>query len=168
VAVRIAAAAIGIVFGAVLCWSGMSDPNVIREALLLERAYLFLFFGSAVLVATFGTELLRRYRLRAVLGGAPLAWSRQRPARRHIAGSLLFGVGWGVADACPGPIATQIGQAIPWAAFTLVGLLAGVVLFLRTDGIGETEPAVDAVPRSPSTPTRRNDDRSPAVPVAAR
>ncbi len=140
---RLAAAAlVGIVFGATLCWSGMSDPDVIREALLLERSYLFLFFASAVLVATVGTELLRRRGARALLGDVPVAWSRERPARRHVVGSLLFGVGWGVADACPGPIATQIGQGIPWAAFTLAGLVLGVILFLRAGGT-ETEPAAD-------------------------
>ena len=55
-----AGAAIGVVFGVVLSWSGMSSPDVIRGALLLEQSYLFLFFASAVLVATAGTELLRR------------------------------------------------------------------------------------------------------------
>lgn len=162
-AVRISAAAIGIVFGVVLCWSGMSNPDVIREALLLERSYLFLFFASAVLVAALGTELLRRRPRRAVLAEAPVAWSRQRPARRHVVGSLLFGVGWGVADACPGPIATQAGQLIPWAAFTLAGLVVGVVLFLRFAETGETEPAVDAAP-SPPSPTG---DRRAAVSAAA-
>jgi uncharacterized protein len=145
VRVRVAAALVGIVFGVTLCWSGMSDPDVIRQALLFERAYLFLFFASAVAVATAGTALLRRSRARTLLGGAPLAFSRERPARRHVLGSLLFGVGWGIADACPGPIATQIGQAIPWALCTLAGLVLGVALFLRTR-VGETEPAADAGP----------------------
>lgn len=145
---KAAALAVGIVFGATLCWSGMSNPDVIRRALLLERAYLFLFFAAAVAVATVGTELLRRGHRRALFGDVPLTFSRQRPAPRHILGSLLFGVGWGVADACPGPIATQIGQAMPWAVCTLAGLVLGVALFLRTK-VGETEPPVDASP-SPS------------------
>ena len=37
---------------------------------------------------------------------------------------LLFGLGWGIADACPGPIATQIGQGVPWAVFTFAGMSA--------------------------------------------
>jgi uncharacterized membrane protein YedE/YeeE len=150
-AARVAAAIVGIVFGVILCWSGMSNPDVIREALLLERAYLFLFFASAVLVAAVGAALLQRRPRRALLNDAPLVWSRERPACRHVVGSLLFGLGWGIADACPGPIATQVGQAMPWAAITLVGLLAGVVLFLRHAGTGETEPAVDRAP-SPASP----------------
>src|SRR5919202_5728214 len=104
-----AGALIGVVFGVTLGWSGMSDPSVIRQALLFERAYLFLMFASAVLVAVVGLEILRRRQPRALLTGAPVTCARERPRRRHVVGSVLFGLGWGLADACPGPIATQVG-----------------------------------------------------------
>lgn len=140
---RLAALAVGVVFGLVLCWSRMADPDVIRSALLLEQSYLYLFFASAVVVAALGGELVRRRR-RALLADVPVGWSRQRPQRRHFVGALVFGVGWAVADACPGPIATQVGQAIPWALATLGGVVLGIVLFQR-GGTGETEPALDEV-----------------------
>ena len=131
---------IGVVFGVVLCWSGMMSPVVIREALLFEDSYLFLFFGAAVVTATVGQLALRRLARTALLVDAPISWRAERPERRHIAGSAIFGLGWGVAAACPGPIATQIGQGIWWAVFTLAGLIIGVRLFLRRSQIGETEP----------------------------
>ena len=46
-------------------------------------------------------------------------------------GSLMFGVGWGVADACPGPIATQVGQGVLWSLFTITGVVGGIVLAQR-------------------------------------
>jgi uncharacterized membrane protein YedE/YeeE len=142
---RLAATAIGVVFGITLCWSGMSNPSVIREALLFQRAYLFLMFASAVLVAIVGQQVLRRRGARALLTGAPLTFARERPGRRHLIGSVLFGLGWGIADACPGPIAAQVGQGVPWALFTIAGVFAGVYVFLRR-GTPETEPAADATP----------------------
>ena len=63
--------------------------------------------------AAIGLRLLRRERR--------VSWTTERPERRHIVGSLVFGVGWGVSDACPGPIATQIGQGIGWGLWTLAG-----------------------------------------------
>jgi uncharacterized membrane protein YedE/YeeE len=142
--VRVAGLVIGVVFGVVLCWSGMSDPDVIRGALLLEQSYLFLFFASAVVTSAIGLQLVRRYQRRALLTGGPVGWTPEKPARRHIVGSLIFGLGWGVSCACPGPIATQIGQGIPWAVFTLTGALGGVYLYLRREQ-PETEPACDPV-----------------------
>jgi uncharacterized protein len=139
---RVAGAAIGVMFGMTLCWSGMSSPVVIREALLLQESYLFLFFLSAVVTAAVGLWLLRLRERRALLVDAPITWTPERPARHHVLGSLLFGVGWGVADACPGPIATQVGQGVPWALLTLGGAAAGVYLYLRRGRV-ETEPAVE-------------------------
>lgn len=139
---RFAGLGVGVLFGVVLSWSGMTSPDVIRQALLFERSYLFLFFASAVLVATVGLALLRRANARALLTGARTSWTPERPARRHILGSLLFGLGWGIADACPGPIATQIGQGIAWGLCTLVGVVIGVYVFLRRSET-ETEPATD-------------------------
>ena len=45
---------VGVVFGVTLSWTGMSSPEVLREALLLDNAYLYLFFASAVATSTLG------------------------------------------------------------------------------------------------------------------
>lgn len=128
----------------------MTSPNVIRQALLFERSYLFLFFASAVLVAAAGLAVLRRLQPRALLADAVVSWVPERPARRHLLGALVFGLGWGVADACPGPIATQVGQGIAWGLFTLAGVVIGVYLFLRQRE-PETEPATDPPAPAPAT-----------------
>jgi len=130
------ALAIGLVFGLVLCWSGMSSPDVIRDGLLFKDSYLYFMFASAVLTAAVGLQVLKRLR------GA--SWTPERPERRHVTGAALFGLGWGIANVCPGPIATQVGMGIGWGYVTCVGAVAGVYLFLRR-GQTETEPARDAV-----------------------
>jgi uncharacterized membrane protein YedE/YeeE len=133
---------VGIPFGVILSWSGMSSPVVVRQALLLQRPYLFLFFASAVAVASTGMMVLRGLRARALLTRERIDWPPKPLERRHITGSILFGVGWGIADACPGPIATQVGQGIIWGVWTLIGLLIGVYLFVRRDE-PDTEPATE-------------------------
>jgi uncharacterized membrane protein YedE/YeeE len=135
---RAAAALIGVVFGAALSWTGMTSPVVLRQGLLFQRAYLFLFFAAAVTTAFVGLRLLRALRARALLTGERVTWDRVRPERRHLVGSVIFGIGWAVADACPGPIATQLGQGIPWSLCTIAGLLIGIRLFLVRDGLART------------------------------
>src|ERR687884_555725 len=98
----LAAGVIGAVFGATLSWTGMSSPDVIRQGLLFERSYLFLFFAAAVATSFLGLRILRALRPRALLTGERVEWSVDRPQRRHVVGSVIFGVGWAVADACPG------------------------------------------------------------------
>jgi hypothetical protein len=162
---RFAGLGIGLVFGVVLSWSGMTSPVVIRGALLFEHAYLFLFFASAVLTATVGCWLLRRLGVRALIGGEPIGWDPQPPARRHIVGSVVFGIGWGISDACPGPIATQLGQGAWWGLWTLAGVVLGIAVFLRGP-LGETEPALEPRAAAPVSGSRRSPDRrSPTAPA---
>lgn len=149
---RAAGLGIGIVFGVVLAWSGMTSPVIIRQALLFQRGYLFLFFASAVLVAATGVSIVSRLRLRALFTGATVTVNREMPRRRHIVGSLIFGLGWAISDACPGPIATQIGQGIGWAVFTLTGVVIGVYVYLKREQ-PETEPPTDSIRAVPEAVT---------------
>jgi uncharacterized membrane protein YedE/YeeE len=146
---RVAGALIGLVFGFVVVWSGMISPNVIRGALLFENSYLFLFFAAAVGTAALGLALVRRRSPRALLTGAPVRWTRDHVERRHVAGALLFGTGWGIANVCPAPIAAQLGQGMAWALPVATGVVIGVALHLRRNRT-ETEPAADD-PAEPAT-----------------
>ena len=130
-AAKAAGAVVGVVFGVTLSWTGMTSPDVIRDALLFHDAYLFLMFAAGVVTALLGQRLLVRRRARALIGGEPVCWTPESPGRRHVVGSLLFGAGWGLANACPGPILTQIGQGIWWSIPILAGLVGGVLLFER-------------------------------------
>jgi len=130
--VRRAAALVGVAFGFLLSWGQATSPDRIREMLLLEDPYLYLMLGSGVLVASAGVRLLRRARAHALVTGEPVAWETLRPERRHVVGSVMFGAGWAVSDACPGPIAAQLGQGVAWSLFTLAGVVIGIGLYLRT------------------------------------
>ena len=142
----VAGTLLGVLFGATLSWSGMTSPVIIRQALLFQDSYLYLMFASAVATAWLGLWILRRRERRALLAPTKLTWPRDRIERRHIVGSLIFGLGWGISDACPGPVATQVGQGIGWGVITLAGITLGVYAYLRR-GARETEPAGQPVPQ---------------------
>jgi hypothetical protein len=69
-----AAVALGVGFGFILAWSGMTDPDLIRRMLLLEDAYFFLVMCSSMAVAFTGLRLLRARRARGLLTGKTLSW----------------------------------------------------------------------------------------------
>jgi uncharacterized membrane protein YedE/YeeE len=155
---RVAGLVIGIVFGVGLSWSGMTSPEVVRQGLLFQSSYLFLFFFAAVTTAFIGLRILRKRAPRALLTGERVEWETVKPERRHVVGSLVFGIGWGVSCACPGPIATQIGQGIVWGIPLTVGVVAGILLFRRLPVQAEADHA--------RTPARKV-SRSPVAADAA-
>jgi uncharacterized membrane protein YedE/YeeE len=118
----------GAAFGFIMGWAHLADPVVIREMLLLKHADVFLFMGSAVAVAGLGHWLLRRLGARSLVSGERLEWSRERPARRHIVGSAIFGAGWSVAGTCPGPVAAMLGEGRIAGVFVVLGLVGGALL----------------------------------------
>jgi uncharacterized membrane protein YedE/YeeE len=124
--------ALGLAFGAacgvVVAWARLSDPEVIRDMLMLREPHVFLLMGSAVAVAAVGVRVLRAFGLRALLSGEAVGWNLVRPETRHIAGSVLFGIGWSVAGTCPGPVAVMIGEGHLAGLVVVSGLLAGVLL----------------------------------------
>ena len=139
--VRGVSVASGLAFGFMLAWAGLADPDVIRAMLLLEDAYVYLVLASAVAVGLVGSRLLVRRGARAFLTGDEVARTTDRPERRHVTGSVLFGVGWAVTCVCPGPGFVQLGQGIAWALLTVAGMVLGVRLFfLREERAGAAGP----------------------------
>ena len=118
----------GVVFGFTLAWARLTDPRVIRDMLLLKEPHVFLIMGSAVAIAAIGVRVLKASTARCIVTGEPVGWSVERPRTRHVAGSILFALGWTVAGTCPGPVAAMIGEGRLAGVPVVVGLLAGVTL----------------------------------------
>lgn len=123
---RLAALALGIVTGFVFAWARMTDPETFHRMLALHSPRMYLLMGAAVAVAFIGGRLVRGRR--APLTGERIGWTQARPTRAHIVGSVLFGIGWGISEACPGPTAAQLGAGRVLALAVAVGVLVGVRL----------------------------------------
>src|SRR5581483_7541021 len=106
----------------------MTDPEVIRSMLLFREWDLYLLMGSAMAVGMIGAHLLRAANARSFVGGEAITWTRTRPTRNHVVGSVLFGLGWSIACTCPGPIAAQVGAGRFGALFIVGGVLGGIAL----------------------------------------
>ena len=118
----------GAVFGFTLAWARLTDPRVIRDMLLLKEPHVFLIMGSAVAIAALGVRALKANGARAIVTGERIDWVVERPRPRHVAGSVLFAIGWTVAGTCPGPVAAMVGEGRLVGLPVAVGLLAGVLL----------------------------------------
>lgn len=127
----IIAAIVGLFFGLGLLVSGMADPHKVLGFLDLAGAWdpsLALVMGGAIAVGLPGFALARQ-RQRSLLGD-PM----QLPASKTldaplVMGSVLFGIGWGLAGYCPGPALVGITAGMESAAIFSAAMLAGMVLF---------------------------------------
>jgi uncharacterized protein len=108
---------------------------------------------SAMAIGFIGIRLLRRFHVRALVSGDLVSWVTERPARHHVAGAFLFGVGWAVTDSCPAPIAGQLAQGVWWSIATLAGVLVGIELYLRQQErpVRATKPEQRAASTEPVT-----------------
>jgi uncharacterized protein len=98
--IKLTGFASGVAFGFILGWARLTDYDAIRDVLLLRQPDVFLLMMSAMLTAAVGVRLLRAFKVRSVLDATPIAWSTQTSHRRHIVGSILFGIGWSLARTC--------------------------------------------------------------------
>jgi uncharacterized protein len=131
VKVRAAAFGFGVAFGFLISWGQFTDPDRIRQMLLLEDPYLYLMLFTSIAVAFLGARVLRRRHARALLTGELVRQQTQRPEPRHLAGAAIFAVGWSVADSCPAPIAAQLSHGVMWSLFTIAGVFLGILAFFR-------------------------------------
>ena len=119
----------GVIFGVGLCISGMSRPEKVLGFLdiagLWDPSLAFVMAG-AIGVAFFAFRLAAT-RARAWLGDPMRLPTSTTVDRRLLAGSAIFGLGWGLAGVCPGPAIVDLGFLDPRAAVFVVAMLAGMV-----------------------------------------
>ena len=128
---RISEFLVGLVFGLGLLLSGMTDPGKVHGFLDLACAWdpsLAFVMGGAVLVGL-GAFALARRRTQTFLGGALQLPKSGGIDRRLLAGTLLFGAGWGLAGFCPGPALVTAAMLEPKALLFVAAMLAGMALY---------------------------------------
>ena len=121
---------VGFVFAIGLLVAGMTNPDKVLAFLDLAGAWdpsLALVMGAAVTVGLPGFYLARS-RKSSLLKTPMLLPQATAIDRKLLVGSLLFGIGWGLAGFCPGPALVAVGagqvKGVIFVAFMLVGMLA--------------------------------------------
>jgi len=121
----------GLVFGLGLIVSGMSDPTKVLGFLDLAGAWdpsLALVMVGAIAVAAVAFGIAGK-RERSLIGAEMKLSTAQRIDRRLVLGSVLFGIGWGIAGFCPGPSLVALGMGEVKALVFVTAMLAGMGVF---------------------------------------
>ncbi len=128
VAARLRVLAVGIYFGIVLAKSEVPRWERVHNMFLFKEAYMYLIIGVGILVAMVCMQFIKRAGVRDVSGRS----IQYKPKPYHmgvVLGGMLFGAGWAITGACPGPIYVQIGAGESMAIVTLLGALSGMYCY---------------------------------------
>jgi uncharacterized membrane protein YedE/YeeE len=118
----------GILFGIILVKSEVISWFRIQEMFRLQSFHMFGVIGSAVVVGMISVWLLKRIRVKS-LGGVPITVTKKRFHKGNIIGGLIFGFGWAITGACPGPLFAQIGTGATVVVVTLLSAIAGTWVY---------------------------------------
>jgi uncharacterized membrane protein YedE/YeeE len=121
----------GAVFGLGLLVSGMANPAKVLGFLDLAGPWdpsLALVMASAIAIGSIAFGIAGR-RTRSLIGLEMKLPSGRTVDRRLVAGSLLFGIGWGIAGFCPGPALVALGMGQGKALVFVAAMLAGMGTF---------------------------------------
>jgi uncharacterized protein len=121
----------GLVFGVGLILSGMADPGKVLGFLDLAGPWdpsLALVMAGAIAVGLVAFTVAKR-RTKSLLGLELKLPTARHVDRRLVGGSLMFGMGWGVAGFCPGPALAALGMGEVKAAAFVASMLLGMGLF---------------------------------------
>lgn len=131
----LSAFASGLVFGVGLILSGMTDPGKVIGFLDVAGNWdpsLGFVMGGAILVGFFAFRVAGT-RARAFLGGAMQLPQRRDIDNRLVGGSVLFGIGWGLAGFCPGPALVSFASGTDKAAIFVVAMLGGMLIYTAAE-----------------------------------
>lgn len=119
----------GLYFGVVLVKSEAASWYRIQEMFRFESLQMFGLIGSAVLTGMLTTALLRRSEVNSRDGQTITVTPKEKGWRRYVFGGLTFGVGWGLAGVCPGPVFVLLGAGV-WPILIVLGFaLLGTYLY---------------------------------------
>ena len=119
----------GLYFGVVLVKSEAASWYRIQEMFRFESFHMFGLIGSAVLTGMLTTALLRASGIKSRDSQTITVTPKEKGWRRYVLGGLTFGVGWGLAGVCPGPIFVLLGAGVGPILIVLAFALLGTYLY---------------------------------------
>ncbi len=120
--------AVGIIFGVVFIKAEIVSWFRIQEMFRLESFHMYGVIGTAVLVGALSVFMLKKFRVKTI-HGEDMTFTPKTFSKGQIFGGLLFGFGWAMTGACPGPLFAQIGTGAAVIVVTLLSAIGGTWVY---------------------------------------
>lgn len=120
--------ALGLLFGVILIKSEVVSWFRIQEMFHMQAFHMYGIIGSAIVVAMISILLIKRFNIKTI-SGEPVIIPQKTFHWGNVYGGLIFGFGWAITGACPGPLFAQIGGGFAVVLVTLFSAIAGTWVY---------------------------------------
>ena len=120
---------VGMVFGIIMYKSEAVSWYRIHEMFRFESFHMYGIIGSALFLGVLSIQWIKRSRMKNVNGQVISIEDKEKSFWRYIHGGTIFGLGWALSGACPGPMYVLIGTGAMSIMIVIFGALIGTFLY---------------------------------------
>ncbi len=125
----LAFAAIGVLFGIIMAKSEAISWYRIQEMFRFQAFHMYGIIGTAVVLGAISMQLIKRFKLRDFSGQPILIVDKDPRLKRAIIGGSIFGIGWALTGACPGPMFVNFGFGYSVFLVVIASALVGTLCY---------------------------------------
>ncbi len=120
---------IGIFFGIIMFKSEAASWFRIYEMFKFESFHMYGIIGSALVIGIVMVQWIKRSNIKSFYGEEILFSPKEKGIMRNLLGGILFGLGWALAGACPGPMFTLVGAGYVPILVVIFGAMLGTYVY---------------------------------------
>ena len=119
---------LGVLFGVILVKSEVISWFRIQEMFRLQAFHMYGIIGSAIVVGVISIQLIKHFKLKTI-NKEPIIIPEKKFHWGNVYGGTIFGLGWAITGACPGPLFAEIGSGFSVIVVTLLSAIAGTWVY---------------------------------------
>jgi hypothetical protein len=119
---------VGMLFGIVFVKAEIISWFRIQEMFRLQSFHMYGVIGTAIVVAAVSVFLIKKFRLKTIHGEV-VTFSPKKFNKGQVIGGTIFGLGWALTGACPGPLFAQIGAGATVILVVISSAIAGTWVY---------------------------------------
>ncbi len=119
---------LGVYFGIVLYKSEVSSWFRIQEMFRFQSIHMYGIIGLAVVLGALSVQVIKRFKIKAVDGGE-IDLKSKPLTKANFIGGVVFGLGWALTGACPGPLYALVGAGYPIILVPLASAILGAFVY---------------------------------------